>query len=133
LNLELAQRVCKQITAFPESYRMECWVGEPEEGCGTVACIAGHAMLMSGYSYTKMKDPDSDSVLPGAFLFVRPDGTEVDSSLNESEAISLLELTDEEYEGEDGIPLFHDYLGDSAATRLRILIEQAEDRDKSDL
>jgi hypothetical protein len=47
-NKELGRLVIKQAEAFPESFYMGTWARETP--CGTTACIAGHALLLSGYS-----------------------------------------------------------------------------------
>lgn len=83
-NLELAKLVYKQVTEFPETFNMTIW-GQRNK-CGTSACLAGHAMLFSGYELT------------GGGAFVRPDGTAVVS--NSAEAIGLLGLSPGEYYGE---------------------------------
>lgn len=55
INLELLRTVRKQISYFPNTYNQGDW-GHRKYGsegtstpCGTTACIAGHAMLASGY------------------------------------------------------------------------------------
>lgn len=45
-NKELGRLVVKHIEAFPESFRMDGWVADSP--CGVVACLAGHALLLSG-------------------------------------------------------------------------------------
>ena len=41
--MELLRKVQAHILAHPEEFDMDYWI------CGTTACIAGHAALMSGY------------------------------------------------------------------------------------
>lgn len=45
-NAELAWRVLDHIDAHPEKWSQGVWVGESD--CGTVACFAGLAVLLSG-------------------------------------------------------------------------------------
>lgn len=44
LNIPLAQMVLRQITEHPETHNQESWANE----CGTVHCIAGWALALSG-------------------------------------------------------------------------------------
>lgn len=46
-NAELAYRVLDHIDAHPEQWRQGIYIGEAE--CGTVACFAGWAVLLSGH------------------------------------------------------------------------------------
>jgi hypothetical protein len=114
-NIELAKLILKQIDAFPESFDMNSWVAVSP--CGTVACIAGHAMLLSGYSWGK-------TLHPGGYYisrFTRPDGTVVDD--NQTEGQKLLGLADDEYFTEyAGDPMGLFWLeNDEAVARLRSL------------
>lgn len=45
-NTELAYRVLDHIDAHPELWRQSSWLDESE--CGTTACFAGWAVLLSG-------------------------------------------------------------------------------------
>jgi hypothetical protein len=45
-NAELAYKVLDHIDAHPETWKQGQWIGEAE--CGTVACFAGWAVLLSG-------------------------------------------------------------------------------------
>lgn len=74
-NLDLIERTLQRIEARPELFDMLTF-GEKRGECGTVACFAGHAMLVSGYA------------LSASYLYYRPDGTCVDDI--ESEAADLL-------------------------------------------
>jgi hypothetical protein len=65
----------RRIEARPELFDMLTF-GEKRGECGTVACFAGHAMLVSGYA------------LSASDLYYRPDGSYVDDI--ESEAADLL-------------------------------------------
>lgn len=47
MNTELLQRVKAAILAEPESFDMALYFDESENSpCGTVACIAGHALAI---------------------------------------------------------------------------------------
>jgi hypothetical protein len=70
VNTELARLVRKQVTEFPDTFDMAVWADENR--CGTVACIADHAMILSGYSFRMGEGALRDEV-----YFCRPDGTEV--------------------------------------------------------
>ena len=48
-NADLAYRVLDQIDAYPKSWDQGLWVGESPE-CGTIACFAGWACLLSDVS-----------------------------------------------------------------------------------
>jgi len=45
-NAELAYKVLDHIDADPRAWRQSEWIGESD--CGTVACFAGWAVLLSG-------------------------------------------------------------------------------------
>ena len=53
INIDLLEKVCDHIQAHPELIDMTKWVRE--EDCGTVACIAGHTCLLSGYKAVEGK------------------------------------------------------------------------------
>jgi hypothetical protein len=110
MNVELAKLVLKQITTFPESLDMGSWASS----CGTTACIAGHTLLISGYTAAS-----------SGSCFFDPDRKVVPAG---ETAKKLLELTDEEYEDQDGlwqIPLFYLPAGEAIA-RLEKLIAMHE-------
>jgi hypothetical protein len=88
MNVELAKLVLKQITTHPDTFRMNEWIAETP--CGTTACIAGHVLLLSGYTYNRHLLPDQCAY----DTFASPDGQPVHP---EGAAFRLLELTDEEY------------------------------------
>jgi hypothetical protein len=46
LNIELFRKIRERIAAIPQSYDQESWA-EPDRfsPCGTVACLAGHAII----------------------------------------------------------------------------------------
>jgi hypothetical protein len=54
---ELAQAILDHVTKHPERHHQECWVNDPQHPwkddpvvseCGTVACLAGWAVLLNG-------------------------------------------------------------------------------------
>jgi hypothetical protein len=101
-NTELGKLVIKQIEAFPETFNMGTFGMFIQYGteCGTVACLAGHALLLSGY--------DLRPSTPGRYCYLRPDGNEVGIG---SEARQLLGMRREEqalfYLSEDiAVPVF---------------------------
>lgn len=109
-NAELGRKVLDQIDARPETLYMGAWgYGSCEPGeewaCGTVACLAGHAMLAAGYSLRR-------------HLYYRPDGTRVNDEAGE--AAVLLGFRDGEAR------VFHDMAGGPA--RFREMVEKAEKR-----
>jgi hypothetical protein len=124
-NPELGRLVLKRIEAEPELFDMETYgMITP---CGTVACLAGHAMLASGYVLR-----ETGSLFDPLSVFIRPDGTPVHDKGRE--AAGLLGLTDGEFRGEDyrlggiQIPLFHGMQSrERAIARFRALVEAAEE------
>lgn len=107
-NTQLGRKVVDVMDCNPEQFSMSTW-GEVTD-CGTVACLAGTAMLQSGY---RLRD--------GAFY--RPDGSFV---TNEGrEAKNLLGLTDEEeYAPGAGGTIWYDFNG--GPDRFRKLVEESE-------
>ena len=55
VNSELLNKIADQIEAHPESLNMETWVSEVNYAnpldCGTVACIAGWAIIFSAKEF----------------------------------------------------------------------------------
>lgn len=45
MNVQLLNQVCEKIEAEPYLFAMGCFLHHTK--CGTVACIAGHAVLLS--------------------------------------------------------------------------------------
>lgn len=46
LNIELFKKIRQRIAEIPESYDQDYWVEDSAESpCGTVACLAGHAII----------------------------------------------------------------------------------------
>jgi hypothetical protein len=111
-NPELGRMILKEIDAHPDSFTMALW-GKPT-ACGTVACLAGHAMLLSGYT------------LRAENTFFRPDGTYV--GVPSSEAAGLLGLTKaERFSREYPFDLFLDQEPGSAVRRLRAAVGTSEE------
>lgn len=115
MNAKLLRAVLTQIEDHPKQFDMSVW-GETERSCGTVACLAGWALILSDW---KLIDDCT---------FESPDGKrEVERGEDiEIEARTLLGLTiDEMWDSADVAPLFA--LGEfEAVTRLRELVEEAE-------
>lgn len=57
LNVELLRRVQRHIRREPESFDMLFWIFE--RGCGTVACIGGWAVLLSGGTHSSGIERDA--------------------------------------------------------------------------
>lgn len=82
-NVKLGRTVLNHIDQHPELFDMGSWAVRTP--CGTVACLAGTSMLLSGYK------------LIADETFVRPDGSKV---MNESqEAQALLGMDNREAHG----------------------------------
>lgn len=101
-NTELGKLVLKQIGAFPETFRMSTF--GYISPCGTVACLAGHAMLLSGY---ELNNSDFAITIP---RYRRPDGSLVSPPAMGAEAAQLLGMHGQEqavfYLGEIAVPVF---------------------------
>lgn len=68
LNIPLARKVIEHIESHPEEHDQSRFVAKTR--CGTTACIAGHALLLSGeYDLHPMQVGDVDD-------FRRVDGTD---------------------------------------------------------
>lgn len=114
MNTELGRKVLDHVTAHRDQFDMRKW-GEGNEACGTTACLAGWAMLLSGYS---LRDWD---------IFVRPDGSFVPRGYRNDEGAALLELSEAERYGDVGQhTLFGEPDDDKAIERFRALLEAAE-------
>jgi hypothetical protein len=86
-NYELGRTVLNMIDARPELLDMKVygngnWTPGLEPDCGTVACLAGHAMIAAGYKM-ELVDNKTD--------FFRPDGSKVE--WESAEAGELLGIT----------------------------------------
>ena len=77
-NPELGRKVLDFVTEHPEQFDMDDW-GRFSSACGTIGCLAGHAMLQGGYRF----DPNLNA-------YVRPDGSTVHD--HPGEAARLLGL-----------------------------------------
>lgn len=115
-NPELGRKILDTADTEPENFDMATWVNVTE--CGTTACLAGHAMLLSGYTIRHG--------VQGGLAFCRPDGSEVD--VNSNEAQQLLGLSDKEtYDPDLDEPrIWYDFA--HGPDRLRKLVEEAEGR-----
>src|SRR5260370_31538633 len=91
---------------------MSDW-GRHERERGTIACLAGWTLLLSGYT------------LPPGREYRRPDGTVVPWHEAGDEAAGLLGLTDGERHGVD-CSLFGEFDEDKAIDRFRTLVEAAQ-------
>lgn len=110
MNTELMKLVYKQATEFPETVDMTNWVYETS--CGTVACLAGHTLLLSGYTFESC--PTQREGKWGCRIR-RPDGSSV--AFPAVEAAELLGLTCPQAES-----VFLDY--EHGTDNLRKLIEE---------
>jgi hypothetical protein len=94
MDTELAKLILKQARTCPETFYMGSW--GYESSCGTVACLAGHAMLLSGYRLRSDEERNKEGQLIGDYrLYECPDGTLVEGFYGD-EAQRLLQMTDEE-------------------------------------
>lgn len=120
-NPELGRKILDIIDTQPEKFQMSVFGAhryDPAgEVCGTVACLAGWAMLLSGYEL------DKDDI------FLRPDGTDVDSEDGEARELLGMSITDElsGYDGSVHDPhakVWFDFF--HGPDRFRKLVEKAE-------
>lgn len=88
-NPELGRKILDIIDMQPEKFQMSVFgahrYDSAGESCGTVACLAGWAMFLSGYCL------DKDEV------FQRPDGTFVDREDGEARELLGMSISDELY------------------------------------
>jgi hypothetical protein len=115
VNIELGRRVLEHVTTHRGQFSMAIW-GQWDPQCGTTACLAGWAMILSGYRFTERED------------FIRPDGSAVRPGIEGDEAAGLLDLSYEERYGsdEDECSLFTSPDEDTAIERFRALVDAAE-------
>lgn len=121
-DAELGKLILKQAETFPETFWMGTW-GLPGS-CRTVACIGGHAMLMSGYRLLTDAQHREQLLTTGrAGWYVRPDGSTVDGFYGD-EAQKLLGMSDEERFGYGKFPddIFMDI--DHGLARFRALLDE---------
>lgn len=109
-NVQLGREIVDVMDMQPEQFSMEVW-GQATV-CGTVACLAGTAMLRSGYK------------LRFSSVFYRPDGTPVTNEWRE--ASKLLGLEDDEEYVKDGGSIWYDIA--NGPDRFRKLVEESEGR-----
>jgi hypothetical protein len=125
MDAKLGRAVLDVVDYEPEHFSMLRWGGI--EACGTVACLAGTALLKAGCTLRQV--PDGFAWCE----FRRPDGSAVTSEA--AEAQFLLGLTDDEVgigEAGTGIGtrLWHDY--EHGVERFRALVEKAEKAEAAD-
>jgi hypothetical protein len=115
VNTELGRRILDHVTAHRSQFDMGIW-GQWDPECGTTACLAGWAMLLSGYRVNAQGD------------FIRPDGGAVRPGIEGDEAADLLDLSYVERYGtdEDDCSLFTSPDEDAAIERFRALVDTAE-------
>ncbi len=59
-NAELAYKVLDHIDTNPETWRQKVWAGKSE--CGTAACFAGWAVMLSGHTVEIAEDGGYESI-----------------------------------------------------------------------
>jgi hypothetical protein len=111
-NPELGRKVLSHLAEHPEQFDMGTF-GEVAD-CGTVACLAGHALIQGGYG-----------VDDGGFYYDHDGVIVIDE---QTEAVFLLGLTGEELgRGTGPGGLFSaEQTGDEALARFREIVEAAE-------
>jgi hypothetical protein len=112
VNAALGRRVLNHLTWHRDQLDTSGW-GWHDCERGTIASVAGWALLLSGYT------------LPQRGQYQRPDGTVVGWHQAADEAAGLLGLTGAEQYGGD-CPLFGEPDEGKAIARLRALVEAAE-------
>jgi hypothetical protein len=108
-NVKLGRAIVDVMDLTPELFNMNSW--GRVTACGTVACLAGHAMLLSGYTCKGTGG-----------LFYRPDGTLVFDEAGEARC--LLGMEYEEIRIGFGSEIWHDYV--EGPDRFRKLVEESE-------
>lgn len=109
-NVELAEKVLDHIAHNPMSHYQGSWLNE----CGTMACIAGHAMLASG-EYVR-HELEGGTVILREKSTGRAAGPYLDGQ-------RLLGLDDDQARG-----IFMDMDEDDALGKLRYLVDEARGR-----
>src|SRR5712692_7014474 len=109
-NPELGRKVLDYVTSHPGEFDMTVWGGFTP--CGTVACLAGHTMLLAGYQLARLNS------------FHRPDGTKV--RRKSAEAAKLLGLVPDEQFSQDSFSLFGVQQNEDAIKWFRRLVEKSE-------
>lgn len=119
MDAVLGRKVLDHVVAHRDQFDMGSW-GYTNSVCGTSACLAGWAMLLSGYTLDENDD-----------TFHRPDGVRVRDE--GSEAQQLLGLTDTERYGQGDIDESLFTLDeDEAISCFRALVETAEAAERAD-
>ena len=110
-NPELGRKVLDVADFEPEHFDMHVWA--KHSLCGTVACLAGHALLQAGYELDSWSQ------------FVRPDDLSYVTGIP-WEAELVLGMTGEEVDGAHGsnLPLWNDF--ENGLERFRAVVEKAE-------
>lgn len=110
-NLALAEAVLAHLEEHPGEHDQSMW--GKDTPCGTIACIAGRAMLLTpGYSFT-------DGIFYHHGHIVSDEGRE---------AFRLLGLTDDEYYGTGAEPTLFGGTNAEALGRLRHVVEAERSR-----
>ncbi len=110
-NVQLGRKVLDYVTEHPKQFNMSTY-GQTWS-CGTVACLAGHAMLLAGYEMNR------------GGTYYRPDGSVVECE--SGEAAALLGLSEEERFPPDEFTIFSGHLSNNTAiNRFREIVEKAE-------
>lgn len=122
MNKPLIRQIIKIYDETPHKLRMSTYYNSTDE-CGTTACVAGHAFLCCGYTFTPGM---SDASWAPRVELRDPNGKLVDRSEWVGLGQKLLDLTDDEMtpevDGEIQMFLFYD-TEESAIARLRALVE----------
>lgn len=94
-NLPLLRKVLDHIDAHPEEWdQSEYGKVSRVSSCGTAFCIAGHALVMSGY------ETKESITYPGSLDFFTPDGVLTDPA---DEGMRVLGLTADEADDIGGL------------------------------
>lgn len=116
MDAELGRKILDHISAHPDQHHQWVW-GKPDDVCGTAACIAGWALIFSGWELT------------GPAEFTAPDGETLPGWRIQDMARTLLDLDDDEFYDDDGATLFDAHLdGGEARDWLVALVGAAEAR-----
>jgi hypothetical protein len=120
VNTELGRRVLDHVAAHRNLFDTSTFGNRDERG--TVADLAGRAMLLSGYTLGWQGD------------YTRPDGTRVELHTYSDEARGLLGLDDEEFYGRDDADhmLFDWQPEETAIAAFRAIVERAEAREEAE-
>lgn len=82
LNIPFARKVVEYIEAHPDEHEQATFAKRAINGCGTTACIAGHALLLSGeYDLTAEWD------FAGEFDFIQKSTGEIVVASDHAQAL----------------------------------------------